>query len=142
MAADEAVTFYSQALATLGATDSADATPQDAPPPPIAPPAVTAEAMTAAGDSWTALPPYDLGVSLDGCRLLPENGLAVPCYQVSSKNKAEVNRTVEMYFQLGDNSPANVAKAQLLSAFMSEPFFDQLRTKEQLGYQVPSAPAS
>ena len=39
MAADEAVTFYSQALATLGATDSADATPQDAPPPPIAPPA-------------------------------------------------------------------------------------------------------
>lgn len=48
------------------------------------------------------------------------------------------NIAVEMYWQLGRPSFAlesrESAKVELLSAILTEPLFDQLRTKQQLGY--------
>lgn len=55
-------------------------------------------------------------------------------------NPENVNSSIEVYCQVGD--PTNVrqrATLGLLSQIASEPAFDQLRTKEQLGYLVFSS---
>lgn len=57
------------------------------------------------------------------------------------KNAAEENSVVENYYQVGLSSDAtSVEKAvvDLLDQIFSEPCFDTLRTKEQLGYTVAS----
>ena len=43
---------------------------------------------------------------------------------------------LECYWQLGPDSPAARLLADLLEAVIDEPLYDQLRTKEQLGYSV------
>ena len=43
---------------------------------------------------------------------------------------------LECYWQLGPASPASRLLADLLEAVIDEPLYDQLRTKEQLGYSV------
>lgn len=43
---------------------------------------------------------------------------------------------LECYWQLGPDSPASRLLADLLEAVLDEPLYDQLRTKEQLGYSV------
>ncbi|KAJ3020429.1 UNVERIFIED_CONTAM: Insulinase (Peptidase M16) [Siphonaria sp. JEL0065] len=63
------------------------------------------------------LPPHS---SLTYRRLLP--------------NTDNVNNAVEVYIQFGHPSRPVVAKASLLDQIISEPCFDVLRTKEQLGY--------
>ncbi|KAK1270924.1 Zinc-metallopeptidase, peroxisomal [Acorus gramineus] len=58
------------------------------------------------------------------------------------KNESEVNSVVELYFQIeqdtGPESNRRRALADLFGSIIEEPCFDQLRTKEQLGYVVES----
>ncbi|KAH9309723.1 hypothetical protein KI387_037634, partial [Taxus chinensis] len=56
------------------------------------------------------------------------------------KNKSEENSAVELYFQIDqdfeEKSTRARAVADLFEEIVHEPFFNQLRTKEQLGYVV------
>ncbi|KAH9898898.1 ubiquitin carboxyl-terminal hydrolase-like protein [Xylariomycetidae sp. FL2044] len=53
------------------------------------------------------------------------------------KDPANVNHCIEYYLHLGDKGDRKIrAKTQLLDQILHEPAFDQLRTKEQLGYVV------
>ncbi|KAG0487975.1 hypothetical protein HPP92_006786 [Vanilla planifolia] len=60
------------------------------------------------------------------------------------KNALEVNSVVELYFQIEQDSGLNSNKLRaivdLFSNIIEEPCFDQLRTKEQLGYIVECGP--
>ncbi|XP_068634694.1 nardilysin-like [Aristolochia californica] len=61
---------------------------------------------------------------------------------VSVKNKLETNSVVELYFQIepdvGLEATRLRAIADLFDEIIEEPYFNQLRTKEQLGYTVQS----
>jgi nardilysin len=52
------------------------------------------------------------------------------------KNPEEDCSVVEVYCMAGPNGTRLRAKLDLLEQVLSEPFYDQLRTKEQLGYSV------
>lgn len=58
-----------------------------------------------------------------------------PCRE-NAKNPAEENSAVEVYFQCGLNDTKLRASLDLLEQILSEPCFNVLRTKEQLGYSV------
>jgi nardilysin len=53
-----------------------------------------------------------------------------------SKNVNEANTAVEIYFQVGKDNVRERVILDMLSHLMSEPFYDQLRTKDQFGYSV------
>lgn len=53
-----------------------------------------------------------------------------------SEHDEETNSTIEVYYQLGQCSDLDHAYAELLDQIMSEPLFYQLRTCQQLGYEV------
>lgn len=56
------------------------------------------------------------------------------------KDPENVNHCIETWFYVGDKGDREVrAKTQLLYQMIHEPAFDQLRTKEQLGYIVFSS---
>ncbi|CAJ2509957.1 Uu.00g058570.m01.CDS01 [Anthostomella pinea] len=58
-------------------------------------------------------------------------------YRKTLKDPANVNHCLEYYLHIGDKGDRMVrAKTQLLDQILHEPAFDQLRTKEQLGYVV------
>jgi insulysin len=58
-------------------------------------------------------------------------------YKKVLKDPANVNHCVEYYLHVGDKGDRSIrAKTQLLDQIIHEPAFDQLRTKEQLGYIV------
>ncbi|KAG4923560.1 hypothetical protein AAZX31_18G052800 [Glycine max] len=63
---------------------------------------------------------------------------------VNVKNKSEKNSVVELYFQIdqdfGLGSIKLKALIDLFDEIVEEPFFNQLRTKEQLGYVVECSP--
>ncbi|KAF7816228.1 nardilysin-like [Senna tora] len=63
---------------------------------------------------------------------------------VSVKNKSEKNSVVELYFQIeqdvGMGSTKLKALIDLFDEIIEEPLFNQLRTKEQLGYVVECSP--
>lgn len=63
---------------------------------------------------------------------------------VSVKNKLETNSVVELYFQIepeAGNDPTKLkAFLDLFQEIVGEPLFNQLRTKEQLGYVVQCCP--
>ncbi|KAK4274917.1 hypothetical protein QN277_018076 [Acacia crassicarpa] len=63
---------------------------------------------------------------------------------VSVKNKLEKNSVVELYFQIGQDvgmgSTKLKALVDLFDEIVDEPLFNQLRTKEQLGYVVECSP--
>ena len=52
------------------------------------------------------------------------------------QNPNEKNNASEVYMQLGPENHKDYAALSLLEQIMYEPFFDTLRTKEQLGYSV------
>ncbi|GBP39357.1 Nardilysin [Eumeta japonica] len=56
--------------------------------------------------------------------------------RVMSLNTASTNSIVTNYYQCGAATPQEVAILEVLLMLMEEPVFDQLRTKEQLGYSV------
>ena len=51
-------------------------------------------------------------------------------------NKKEQNNFVGLYYPIGIFQPQLYSKLLILVTILSEPFFDELRTKEQLGYIV------
>ncbi|KAI1098208.1 LuxS/MPP-like metallohydrolase [Jackrogersella minutella] len=58
-------------------------------------------------------------------------------FQKTLRDPANVNHCIEYYLHIGDKGDRMVrAKTQLLDQIIHEPAFDQLRTKEQLGYVV------
>ncbi|KAK9759519.1 metalloprotease [Basidiobolus ranarum] len=58
-------------------------------------------------------------------------------HQRSVPNKANVNSAIEYYCQVGSTKDTSLrARLNLLAKITQEPCFDQLRTKEQLGYLV------
>lgn len=58
-------------------------------------------------------------------------------YKKTLKDKANVNHCMEYWLYIGDKADREIrAKTLLLDQVMHEPAFDQLRTKEQLGYVV------
>jgi insulysin len=58
-------------------------------------------------------------------------------YKKTLKDPANVNHCVETWLYVGDRGNRNIrAKTLLMDQMMHEPAFDQLRTKEQLGYIV------
>uniref|UniRef100_A0A5B7A3B8 Putative nardilysin isoform X1 n=1 Tax=Davidia involucrata TaxID=16924 RepID=A0A5B7A3B8_DAVIN len=63
---------------------------------------------------------------------------------VRVKNKLETNSVVELYFQIepevGTESTKLKAVVDLFDEIVEEPLFNQLRTKEQLGYVVDCSP--
>jgi secreted Zn-dependent insulinase-like peptidase len=60
-------------------------------------------------------------------------------YETVVPNKADVNNGITYYCQIGDNVDVRLRETlRLLSQIAREPAFDQLRTKEQLGYIVSS----
>jgi insulysin len=60
-------------------------------------------------------------------------------YKKILKDPANVNHCIEYYLHIGSKGDRIVrAKTQLLDQILHEPAFDQLRTKEQLGYVVYS----
>ena len=54
----------------------------------------------------------------------------------NSLDPTEPNTAVEIYFQMKDDDNRTRAVIDLLSEMMYEPLYDQVRTKEQFGYQV------
>ncbi|KAF9594541.1 hypothetical protein IFM89_033511 [Coptis chinensis] len=63
---------------------------------------------------------------------------------VCVKNRLEVNSVVELYYQIEQDIGLEITKlralADLFDDIVQEPLFDQLRTKEQLGYVVQCSP--
>ncbi|KAL2925501.1 Nardilysin-like [Bienertia sinuspersici] len=63
---------------------------------------------------------------------------------VCVKNKLEVNSVIELYYQIEqenvDDSLRQKGFSDLFDEVVQEPFFNQLRTKEQLGYVVECSP--
>ncbi|KAI1148070.1 peptidase M16 inactive domain-containing protein [Nemania diffusa] len=58
-------------------------------------------------------------------------------YKKTLKDPANINHCLEYYLHIGSKGDRSVrAKTQLLDQIIHEPAFDQLRTKEQLGYIV------
>ncbi|PWZ00255.1 hypothetical protein BCV70DRAFT_206508 [Testicularia cyperi] len=67
--------------------------------------------------------------------LLPEACNHV--WELPVANKANVNSAIEYYVQVGDPNDVQLRSTlSLFSQIANEPVFDQLRTKEQLGYLV------
>ncbi|KAH9621847.1 hypothetical protein KSS87_013161 [Heliosperma pusillum] len=63
---------------------------------------------------------------------------------VCSKNKLETNSVVELYYQIEQENVGDLVKhkglSDLFDEIVQEPLFNQLRTKEQLGYIVECGP--
>ena len=66
--------------------------------------------------------------AIGGCLLLRRG--EYHCRRVSSTNSAETNSAIELYWQLGEATPALCARLDLLLQLIWEPLFDRLRTKE------------
>ncbi|EQC26438.1 hypothetical protein SDRG_15719 [Saprolegnia diclina VS20] len=64
---------------------------------------------------------------------LPSDGLVL---HEESENSEEVNSVVDVHYQFGNETVATLGMADLLQQIMQVPFFDTLRTKLQLGYEV------
>jgi len=61
----------------------------------------------------------------------------VPAFRAGARNCC-----VHKYFQLGLDHTSIAAAASLLQTLLQEPLFDELRTKQQLGYTVSCSPHS
>ena len=60
-------------------------------------------------------------------------------YETVVPNKDDVNNGITYYCQIGENTDVRLRETlRLLGQIAKEPAFDQLRTKEQLGYIVSS----
>ncbi|KAF9941217.1 Insulinase (Peptidase M16) [Modicella reniformis] len=95
--------------------------------------ALKAGAIVEEGLSPKALVPSEL--LSQRSHLLPENFRAVYKRDVPDINN--VNSGIEYYLQIGDATSKEIrARVQIMAQIVHEPCFNQLRTKEQLGYLV------
>ncbi|CAM9115596.1 unnamed protein product [Discosporangium mesarthrocarpum] len=69
-------------------------------------------------------------------RVVKLNPLEHVVYCCPSKDATEENCALEMYWQLGPDNLQDRLLADAIEQLMDEPLFDQLRTKEQLGYSL------
>ncbi|RHZ61222.1 hypothetical protein Glove_349g91 [Diversispora epigaea] len=73
-------------------------------------------------------------------QLISDRGTILPqgkkyVYQRDVYNSQDINSAIEYYIQVGDLMDINLrAKLSLLAQIAQEPYFNQIRTKEQLGY--------
>lgn len=61
---------------------------------------------------------------------------AVNVFKMVSKSSQNPNSCITSYFQLGPQTFKQTAILKVMTKLLDEPFFNQLRTKEQLGYLV------
>ena len=60
-----------------------------------------------------------------------------PFYAICpTKNLSEPNTAVEFYFQVGKDNITDRVTIDMLTHIMTEPLYNQLRTKDQFGYSV------
>mmetsp|Transcript_41353 Transcript_41353/g.94825 ORF Transcript_41353/g.94825 Transcript_41353/m.94825 type:complete len:296 (+) Transcript_41353:3-890(+) len=90
------------------------------------------DAMAHTFDGSCALPRSK--IHLGQCVELPSS--AATLWRVPSRNPADANCAVEVYWQLGESTLRLSAMLSLLDHLMFEPLFDSLRTKQQIGYSV------
>ncbi|XP_030079691.1 nardilysin-like [Drosophila hydei] len=64
---------------------------------------------------------------------LPQGAHYIRCHTL---NEQDTNTVITNYYQIGPNNVRLECILDLLMMFVEEPLFDQLRTKEQLGYHV------
>ncbi|KAH8386500.1 hypothetical protein KR093_000811, partial [Drosophila rubida] len=64
---------------------------------------------------------------------LPKGAHYIRCHAL---NEQDTNTVITNFYQLGPNTVRLECILDLLMMFVEEPLFDQLRTKEQLGYHV------
>lgn len=64
---------------------------------------------------------------------LPEGSNYIRCHAL---NEEDTNTVITNYYQIGPNTVHLECMLDLLMMMVEEPLFDQLRTKEQLGYYV------
>ncbi|KAM8719591.1 hypothetical protein ACLKA7_005775 [Drosophila subpalustris] len=64
---------------------------------------------------------------------LPQGAHYIRCHAL---NEQDTNTVITNYYQIGPNTVRLECMLDLLMMFVEEPLFDQLRTKEQLGYHV------
>ncbi|KAH8276628.1 hypothetical protein KR044_000187, partial [Drosophila immigrans] len=64
---------------------------------------------------------------------LPQGAHYIRCHAL---NEQDTNTVITNFYQLGPNTVRLECILDLLMMFVEEPLFDQLRTKEQLGYHV------
>ncbi|XP_016985486.1 nardilysin [Drosophila rhopaloa] len=64
---------------------------------------------------------------------LPLGTNVIRCYAL---NEQDTNTVITNFYQIGPNSVRVESILDLMMMFVDEPLFDQLRTKEQLGYHV------
>mmetsp|Transcript_13710 Transcript_13710/g.34915 ORF Transcript_13710/g.34915 Transcript_13710/m.34915 type:complete len:1093 (-) Transcript_13710:73-3351(-) len=76
-----------------------------------------------------------IALGANGCVALPA-GPSHFVMQLAGKNPGDANSAIELYWQIGAWSAKVAASVSLLEHLMYEPLFDQLRTKQQLGYTV------
>jgi len=60
----------------------------------------------------------------------------LPVILVPSKDAKDPNTSVEVYFQISKDNTRDRVIIDLLVDMMEEPFYDQIRTKDQFGYDV------
>jgi len=77
--------------------------------------------------------------SLTNYRLIKVPSNCISVIERKVVNPEETNSFVSVRFQVGPSIPENHAFLELLNHIAYEPYFDQLRTKEQLGYSVWSS---
>ena len=70
---------------------------------------------------------------------LQQQALVLP---VAHPNTDEPNSAVQLALQFGRLGPRQAALAELLSDMLGQPFFNELRTHQQLGYIVGSGLSS
>jgi len=80
---------------------------------------------------------YDLKEYNHLVKVSPSYGL----FKFKNSNTKDENEAIGIYYQVfnKDYDYLKVSKLYLLESILREPFFDQLRTKEQLGYLVASS---
>jgi nardilysin len=82
------------------------------------------------------------GADLPRKKYPPHSMLRIPCLAnantitVPSKDPDEPNRACEMYIQVGKDNVRERVLMDLLMHIMDEPIYDDIRTKEQFGYDV------
>ncbi|CAG8459644.1 11740_t:CDS:10 [Diversispora eburnea] len=82
--------------------------------------------------------------SLSPSQLISDRATILPpgkryVYQRDVYDSQDINSAIEYYVQVGDLMDVNLrAKLSLLAQITKEPYFDQIRTKEQLGYLTHS----
>lgn len=84
---------------------------------------------TSGGDNGLARKKYPKQLVLQ----VPTTSQTLRC---AAKDPMDPNRAVEIYFQVGKDNTFDRVMADLLMEMMYEPLYDQVRTKDQFGYQV------